>query len=207
MTALHPTDGLLPGFNNPVMDGQRVFRAVLEAMSRPGTIVELPLAVAAPPPLNPASAAILLALCDFETPVWLDPAAGSDALVRYLRFHCGCPLAADPALASFAVIAQPAAMPPLAAFHAGSDEFPDQSTTLIVQVDGLRGGPSHHLQAGYRLTGPGIREAACLAAAGLPAEFREWVKDNHGLFPQGVDLIFTDGRALAALPRSTRLED
>lgn len=201
MNAFASHDGLLPGFADPVLDSQRVFRAVLEAMARPGTIVELPVSLDAPAPLAPATAALALALADYETPLWLDEAAATDTVSEYVRFHCGCPLAARSDQAAFAIIADPAAMPPLDRFHPGSDEYPDRSTTLIIQVASLTGGQP------WRLTGPGIRGNAALSAAGFPPEFRTWVQANHDLFPRGVDLVFTAGRLMAALPRSTRLED
>lgn len=200
MTAITTTDGLLPGFSDPVLDSQRVFRAVLEAMARPGTIVDLPLHLAAPTPLDPATAAVALALADYETAVWLDPVADSDAVAQYLRFHCGCPLTAETAAAAFAIVADPRSMPPLSAFNTGSDEFPDRSTTVILQLPTLTAGEA------WGLKGPGIRDSARLSAAGFPPGFRRWVEDNHDLFPRGVDLIFTSGALLAALPRSTRLE-
>lgn len=200
MTVIAATDGLLPGFADPVMDAQRVFRAVLEATARPGTIVDCPVAPPAPPPLDPATFAVALALLDFETPLWLDQAAASDATQRTLRFHCGCPLVAETERAAFAIVAAPRTMPPLSAFHAGSDELPDRSTTLIIQVASLTGGEA------FSLAGPGIRDSAQLAATGFPPDFGRWVRDNHDLFPRGVDLIFTCGALLAALPRSTRLE-
>ncbi len=192
--------GLHPGFADPGLDSQRVFRAVLEAMARPGTIVGLPARAAGPAPLDAATTAILLALADYETPVWLDGAADQPQVAGYLRFHCGCPLTADPKAAAFAVIAAPMGMPPLSAFNLGSDEYPDRSTTVIVQVATLTEG------APWELGGPGIRDGARLAAGGFPPGFRRWVADNHELFPCGVDLVFTCGDALTALPRSTRLE-
>lgn len=201
MNALLPADGLLPGLPDPVLDSQRVFRAVLDAMAQPGTIHDLTLPLAPPPPLAAATAAICLALLDFETPLWLDPAADTAAVAGYLRFHCGCPLAASRDDAAFAVIAAPAAMAPLAAFPSGSDQYPDRSATLVVQVPCLSGGEA------WRLAGPGIPGQRGLAPAGLPAGFRAWLGANHALFPRGIDLIFTCGTALAALPRSTRLED
>lgn len=200
MTAIQTNDGLSPGFSEPVLDSQRVFRAVLEAMARPGTIVELPLHLAPPPPLDPATAAIALALMDYETPLWLDGAADTEAVGQYLRFHCGCPQTSEPAKAAFAIITDPAAMPPLSAFHVGSDEFPDQSTTVILQVPTLTAGDA------WQLTGPGIRDSVRLAAGGFPKGFHRWILDNHELFPRGVDLVFTCGGLISALPRSTRLE-
>ena len=71
----------------------------------------------------------------------------------------------------------------------------DISSTLIVEMAALR-------PVGTRLTGPGIREAAALS---LPegAAFRA----NAALAPQGLDFFFTCGARLAAVPRSTRVED
>lgn len=200
MNAFTPTDGLLPGFSDPVIEAQRVFRAVLEAMARPGTIVDLPVALAPPAPLNPATAAVVLALADFETPLWLDAGAASEPVAQYLRFHCGCPLTTQSRDAAFALITAPRTMPPLTAFNAGSDEYPDCSTTLILQVPTLTNGEA------WQLSGPGIRDSVRLAPGGFPSGFRHWIADNHAQFPRGVDLIFTSGTTLAALPRSTVLE-
>jgi alpha-D-ribose 1-methylphosphonate 5-triphosphate synthase subunit PhnH len=194
------TETLLPGLADPVLDAQKIFRAVLEAMARPGTVVDLPYPPASPEPLDAATTAIALALADQETVVWLDDAADSEAVRQHLRFHCGSPLTADPAQAHFAIVADIRAMPPLSAFNLGGDEYPDRSTTLILQVPDLTGG------AAWTLGGPGIRERATLAIAGLPDGFRDQVIENHLGFPRGVDLIFTCGARATALPRSTRLE-
>ena len=201
MNALPPADGLLPGLPDPVLDSQRVFRAVLDAMAHPGTIRDLALRLEPPPPLALATAAVALALLDFETPLWLDGAAGIPAVAGFLRFHCGCPLTADRAAAAFAVVAAPAVMPPLAGFASGSDSYPDRSATLVIQVPSLSGGEA------WGLAGPGIPGSRGFAPAGLPAGFRSWLAANHALFPRGIDLIFTCGSAVAALPRTTRLED
>jgi alpha-D-ribose 1-methylphosphonate 5-triphosphate synthase subunit PhnH len=200
MTSPAADDALQPGLPDPVFDAQRVFRAVLDAMAHPGTILPVTLDLAAPPPLDLATAAVALALADYETPLWLDGAAATAAVKRYLGFHCGCPLNARSEEAGFAIIAAPAAMPPLAVFAGGSDEYPDRSTTLIIQVPALRGG------AAWSLRGPGIADAVRFAPAGLPGPFGAWLRDNHRRFPRGVDMIFTCGAALAALPRSSRLE-
>lgn len=191
---------LMAGLADPVLESQRIFRAALEALSRPGLIRRLAGAPPAPAPLNAAAAALLLALADYETPVWLDPAAAGPEIRAHLRFHCGCPLAADAATAAFALVADASAMPPLAAFAQGSDQYPDRSATVIVQVPALTGGPC------LTLRGPGIREAAILAPAGLPADFPRWLADNHAGFPCGVDVILAAGDQVAALPRSTRVE-
>jgi len=198
MTAL--ADTTIPtGFADPAIDSQRVFRAVLEAMARPGTLVDIPGTIDAPAPLAPATGSLLLCLADHDTPVWFDRRAASAATLAWLRFHCGCPVADDPASAAFAAIADPMTMPPLASFHAGSDEYPDRSATLIVQVPSLTAGEA------WMLEGPGIRDQAILSVAGFPPRFKEWVLANHELFPRGVDLIFVNGSRIAALPRSTRL--
>ncbi len=188
---------LEPGLADPVHGSQSCFRAVLAAMARPGTIVEIPPALAGNPlaPLGPAAAAIALTLCDIDTPVWLD--AALEATGDYLRFHCGAPLAARPNEARFAFVAELSALPPLGAFALGSDEYPEQSTTLVIEAACLVGG------TGVRLRGPGIQGEARLGIAGLPARFWEERQALAELFPRGVDVLFISGHRLAALPRSS----
>ncbi|WP_159346143.1 phosphonate C-P lyase system protein PhnH [Roseomonas harenae] len=188
--------GLLPGFTDPVLDAQSAFRAVLEAMSRPGRIQRLQRPPAPPAPLSPASGAVLLTLADSGTPLFLD--TGPDA-EEWVRFHAGCPLVAEPAEAEFVLAS---ALPPkLAALRAGTDEDPQTSATLILQVESLEEG------AGWHLTGPGIEHAHRLRVAGAPQGFvAEWAA-NAVRFPRGVDVILCAGDTIAALPRSVSIRE
>jgi alpha-D-ribose 1-methylphosphonate 5-triphosphate synthase subunit PhnH len=189
---------VLPGFADAVPDAQGAFRTLLEAMSHPGRIVTVPPTPAAPPGLDSATAALLLTLCDGDTPVWLDAAAAPAA--PWLAFHTGATRTGQPSVASFAVMLSPATMPPLEAFNWGTDEVPEASTTLIVQVPRLSDG------ATWCLRGPGIKSEAQLSVAGLS---QDWVRQRGALaaaFPRGVDVVFTSGQRIAALPRTTIVE-
>jgi alpha-D-ribose 1-methylphosphonate 5-triphosphate synthase subunit PhnH len=189
---------LEPGFADPVEDAQRCFRAILDAMARPGRVVPLPVLPAGfPAPLGPGAAAVALTLCDSETPVWLDEMVASAG--PYLAFHCGAPLTRSPAEARFAFIADTAALPRLDNFGLGTDEYPERSATLVVQVAGLVA------DSGIVLTGPGIRDKVRLGVAGLPARFWNERGALAELFPRGLDVIFVSGNRLAALSRSTRV--
>ena len=191
---------MLPGLADPVLDGQRIFRSVLDAMAHPGRVVPLEPAPEAPRPLHPAATAVCLALLDFETPVWLDPPGRTPEVVDGLRFGCACPFVEEPRAARFALIVDPHRMPPLTAFDGGTEEYPDRSATLIVQVDALATGASK------RLRGPGIAAEERLLVEGLPERMWTELGDNHARFPRGVDLILAAPASLAALPRTTRLE-
>jgi alpha-D-ribose 1-methylphosphonate 5-triphosphate synthase subunit PhnH len=187
------------GFANPVLDSQRCFRAVLEAMARPGRIQRLEMALAPPPPLGVAAAAALLTLADADTPVWLDTSAPGD----WLRFHAGCPLVAEPVQAQFALAC--GAMPSLTALQAGTEEEPHRSATLLVQVTMLEANSGG--QGGWRLTGPGIEQEHRLHLAGLPADFLAQWRANRARFPRGVDMLLCCGAVLAALPRTVGIEE
>jgi len=196
LIALEKRRGFLPGFSDPVLDSQFVFRAVLGAMSYPGRIFMLDVGLVAPEPLHPASAAVALALLDFETPLWTDLPFDSEGL-EWLRFHCGCPLAEEPGECRFALITGDATRIPLGRFCQGTDESPGDSSTLIIQVGGLAFGK------GRKLTGPGIEKEHFLEVEGMPDGFWAAWKVNHARYPLGVDLILSAGRELAALPRTT----
>jgi len=188
-----------PAFGDPTRESQAIFRRVMDAVARPGTIYDVPFAPDAPQGLDRAAGAVALTLFDFETPVWLDPALAGGPPERWLRFHAGCPLTADPLRAAFALVTDLAAAPVLAAFNQGDAKYPDRSTTLVIQLSALTGGPAVTLQ------GPGIKTRASLALAGLPDGFWAQVQANHEKFQFGVDLIFAAGDRLTALPRSTRV--
>ncbi len=192
------------GFNDPVGGTQRTFRRILLAMSRPGMIVDLTdgdLADPAPGlPLGQAAAAVALTLVDMDTPVWLGEGCGE--AMDYLRFHCGAKTS-RPEACRFAFADAAAALPALDGFDLGNSEFPDRSTTLVLEVPHLQGGAALD---SLTLRGPGIEDAALLRVGGTGADFwREW-QELRPLFPLGIDLILTCGRQMAALPRTTSVE-
>jgi alpha-D-ribose 1-methylphosphonate 5-triphosphate synthase subunit PhnH len=187
------------GFRNAAAESQAVFRIAMNAMARPGRQVPLHTGLAPPAPLAPTAAALLLALADFETPVWLDPPlADAIGVAEFVRFHTGARLVGSAADAAFAVVADAARMPPLAALPQGTPEYPDRSATLILQVDTLRA-------SGWRLEGPGVAGHALFSAGPVAPDFAVQARANRGRFPCGVDIFFATGDAIAALPRSTRL--
>lgn len=183
----------LPGFADPVAEAQSCFRAVLHAISRPGTIMAAGAGLAPPPSLQPATAAVLLTLADADTPLWLE--AGLADAWEWVAFHCGAPHAA---LGSAGFVCA-TVMPPLADMHPGTDLAPEASATLILQVAALGRGPA------YRLAGPGLAAPAVLQVDGLPADFTAQWAANHALYPCGVDLVLCAGDQLCALPRSVHI--
>ena len=184
------------GFAEPVLAAQTTFRTVMDAMARPGSVRRLA-GIAAPAPLSPSAAAIALTLLDYETPFWLDaPLAGAPEVARFISFHTAARLTANPAAAAFAFVAAPAAAPPFAAFAQGSLEYPDRSTTLVLQV-------THLAESnGMTLRGPGIAGTRRLAASPLPADFLAQLAENRAQFPRGVDILLAANDAVAGLPRS-----
>ena len=183
------------GFADPVRDAQRCFRAVLDAMARPGRIASVS-GVTPPFPLSVATAAVALTLVDHETKLWLDPAAG--AAREWLRFHCGAPLTDDLAACGFALALS---LPDLDLLNAGTHEEPQTSATLICRVEAFGAGPA------YRLSGPGLREPEFLHVRGLPRDFAARWRRNHARFPRGIDLILCADNRLTALPRTVLIEE
>lgn len=191
---------LSPGFADNVGAAQSTFRAVMQAMARPGTVKRLDAGLRdSPAPLMPATAAIALTLFDHDTPIWLDEATrAAPAVAQWLRFHTSAPLVAQPDDAAFALIAAPDAMPALDRFALGTNDYPDRSTTLILQLASLDDGQ------GYQLDGPGISGIATLRVP-VPATLFPQRDSLRPRFPRGIDLILVAGDAIVALPRTTRL--
>jgi alpha-D-ribose 1-methylphosphonate 5-triphosphate synthase subunit PhnH len=193
-----------PGFHDVALGSQAVFRCALTALSHPGRVVDMPAVAERPGHGHGAAAVLLLALVDSTCSVWLSPhLAGTDA-AAWLRFHTGCRWAESPAAARFLWVAAGDALPALASLDAGSDDYPDQSATCVIEVHRFGG----HETAGVQhlsLTGPGIAHTQEFSVIGLPDDFAEQWRANHGRFPRGVDVFLATATQLAGLPRTTRV--
>lgn len=188
------------GFAEKVLSAQSTFRSVMDAMARPGTVQPITAIAGTPAAMMRGSAAIALTLFDHDTPIWLDGAMSATPEVpRWLKFHTSAPVVADSSIASFALIGDPANLPALDRFAFGSNEYPDRSTTLILQVESLSQGLS------FELCGPGIDGTATLRASIRPHDLFERLAVNSALFPRGIDVVLTHDDAIVAIPRTTRL--
>ncbi|MBB4378492.1 alpha-D-ribose 1-methylphosphonate 5-triphosphate synthase subunit PhnH [Bradyrhizobium sp. Rc3b] len=191
---------LPPGFADKVLSAQSTFRSVMDAMARPGSVQRIvPMAGTAGSMMR-GTAAIALTLFDHDTPLWLDARlAESPNVVKWLKFHTGAPVVQDSSIASFALISDGGALPPLERFALGTSEYPDRSTTVILQVDSLDSGRS------FELRGPGIDGAAMLNASIKPFDLFERMHINEALFPRGIDVVLVADDAVVAIPRTTRI--
>ena len=176
------------GFPDHAVNSASAFRQVMEAMARPGTIRTIT-GAEPPKPLFPATGAVLLTLCDPDTPVYLAGQMDCDVVRAWLAFHTGAPVV-GPSTCMFAVGGWDDLIP-LEAYPIGTSQYPDRSATLIVQSELLQ-------QTGAVLSGPGIKEASSLS---LPET--EAFQRNAEHFPLGLDFIFTCCDRVAALPRTT----
>jgi alpha-D-ribose 1-methylphosphonate 5-triphosphate synthase subunit PhnH len=190
---------LPPGFADKVLSAQSTFRSVMDAMARPGSVQRIVPMTGAPGPLMRGTAAIALTLFDHDTPLWLDgPMSERNDVVKWLKFHTGAPVIQDSSIASFALIGDGVGLPPFERFALGSSEYPDRSTTVILQVERLDAGRS------FELSGPGIDGAATLTASFKPFDLFERLRINETLFPRGIDLVLVADDAVVAIPRTTR---
>jgi len=188
------------GFADKVLSAQATFRSVMDAMARPGSVHRVAAVAGAPGAMMRGTAAIALTLLDHDTPVWLDPPMSVTAdVTRWLKFHTGAPVTANSSICSFAVIADAPALPALDRFAFGSNEYPDRSTTLVLQVESLTRGQA------LELRGPGIDGTAVLQAAIQPADLFERLEINPALFPRGIDVVLVADDAIVAIPRTARL--
>lgn len=187
-----PSHALTGGFSDPGAHSAHAFRAVMEAMARPGSLQRI--AGSAPPaPLSAAAGAVVLTLCDADTPIHLAGAANCAPVRDWIAFHTGAP-PSEPSDCVFALGTWQDLMP-RDAYPIGTPEYPDRSATWIVEMDAL-----DIEGTGAVLRGPGIQDTATLALPDIPA-----LQANHALFPLGLDFIFTSGAYIAGLPRSTEV--
>lgn len=187
----------LPSFKDPVHDAQQTFRALLDALARPG-IPQATAELTVPEGLTPSCAAACLTLLDLETMMWLQP--GLPEVARsWLLFHTGCRFVPHPQAADFALIWDIETVPSLFDFSWGTAEFPEASTSLLIQLPALWGGNP------VTLCGPGILDVITVVAP-LPVEFWQQWQEMTADYPLGVDSWCFAGDQVLGLPRTARLQ-
>lgn len=174
---------------------QRVFRAVLDALSRPGRLTRLPAG-----PLATVAAALLpvLALADLGTGVCvLDEDQRWTDVVAVATNAPGVPLERATLVTAVRTITPD----DILRLCRGSSATPEDGALMCIAVSEVSGGPRK-----WRLSGPGVPGELVVAPIGLPDTFVAARAEAVSAFPAGVDLLLAtpDGRVLG-LPRSTTI--
>jgi alpha-D-ribose 1-methylphosphonate 5-triphosphate synthase subunit PhnH len=148
--------------------------------------------------LMPACGAACLTLLDLDVVVWLQPSFDKEVRA-WLLFHSGCRFTQYPEEADFALIQDLAALPELSIFNWGTAEKPEASTTLLIQVESFKVGKP------MILTGAGILHQQAIAPT-LSLDFWDFWRQNHQLYPQGLDIFLFTQNSVMGLPRTAKPE-
>jgi alpha-D-ribose 1-methylphosphonate 5-triphosphate synthase subunit PhnH len=187
----------LPGFFDSVQDAQTTFRSLLNALAHPGESHPITARLTPPKGLHSACAAACLTLFDIDTLIWLQPGLSPEA-ENWLQFHTGCRFTSDPVQAQFAVVWQTDLLPDLMTFNWGTAEYPESSTTLLIQI-GRAVGKQVTVQ------GPGILGERSIAPD-LPAQFWTQWQVNVKAYPLGIDVFLCSATEIIGLPRTLDIQ-
>lgn len=196
------------GFHDISLGSQSAFRSALEALSYPGRAVPLDITFEAPKAANASASGLLLALLEPGSRLWLSPSLVNTDAATWIVFHTDCRITPHQQEADFAWIKNWDELPALENFALGTDEYPDHSTTCVIDIatQSLPTATTSELS----LVGPGIARTSTISQLSATADqlagfVSQWAQ-NHASFPRGVDVFFATGTGLIGLPRTTRVE-
>lgn len=171
------------------------FLALMNSLSRPGQIHELPVhLLEAAEDTSAACRLIAEALLDLETTFFTPDANLGNVLAQT---GARAASAEQAAYQFYPRLPGDADLRAVAAATTGDYLYPDRAATIVA---GCRLGSGQRL----RLRGPGIPGTCELLVDGLPAEF--WpLRQQRMRYPLGWDLFLTDGRQVVGLPRTTTI--
>ena len=190
------------GFKDVGYSSQRIFRQVMQAFSRPGNIYSVADDISQTPYAPGAATQILLAMLDSETSLFISKSTSKHRLDDYLRFHTACNMAQQPNDAQFSYFSISDNLPHLSEMAIGSDEYPDQGATILIEVSEFK----VDAVTGVSISGPGLKEPKRIDIVGIANSFWQERQTLQKEFPKGIDLLFCCGLEFIGLPRSTQVE-
>lgn len=174
---------------------QRTFRALLDALARPGRVGALELRAPVPPALLPA-----LALADVDVTTCLLTRRGEDTDWQAVLTTATGAVAAELEEADIVVALRAPTPDEVRSLRRGRADAPELGACLTLAFRRLGAG----LWLGLR--GPGVPGAERLLVEGLEPEVFEALAAANRRFPAGVDaFVVAEDGAVAGLPRSTDL--
>lgn len=189
-----------------VHDAQRVFRLLLEAMAKPGTIVDLNF-TGTGNPLHHVAAALAFTLLDTEVAfaVCLDDAEPLVAWIKRMTLSRMAPIVeADYIFAD----GREKAENPLWGRLTDRTSLvqPEAVATLFLVVEHIGTEPGSSSLA-YLLQGPGIKDRRTLYVQGLEPAWLELRSVWNREYPVGIDwVLYTPAGTMACLPRATKVQ-
>lgn len=181
-----------------VHDTQQCFRALVNTMSRPGTVTDAP--------VRPADHAVLATLVDHEVTCHTTDDKIQTALANEGRFESASVKTADIVHATTPINGYAAEM------EQGSLKEPSDGATIIYRVDGFKTAADSEFDATDRnithlhLRGPGIPDERSLIVTGFPEDEAKSLAAAQSSYPHGVDAILTTDDRIASIPRSIDME-
>ncbi|MGP8319930.1 MAG: phosphonate C-P lyase system protein PhnH [Methanosarcinaceae archaeon] len=204
-------------------NSQEIFRSILDAMARPGSIIRLPDISITPPVANRYPLLVLMTLLDHEVNfcvsghsdvnVNVNVSGNEDinrqAVAEYLRLNTGSQESAIKD-ADLILVLGGFSHGLIRRAKQGTLEYPDESATVVYDVGSIVN-RSHEGEKGYNkemlleLFGPGIADKCKIAISGIE---RAEIEDILALrdYPLGIDTIFSDKAGnITCIPRSTNV--
>ena len=190
---------LPPVSEDPVMRQQQTFRALLAALSHPGTACPLPLAGDAPPAA--ILKAVLTTLLDHEVGFALADAHMAAVSAEQITHWTHSPrLPVDQT--DFLLVAGPDSAGRVLDLPRGTPQMPDQGATAIYLAP-----PDAAAGTRIALSGPGIPpEGRVVSIFGISADEMDAIRQVNLERPMGVDCFFLQpGPSVIGLPRSVSI--
>ncbi|MFZ4453056.1 phosphonate C-P lyase system protein PhnH [Salibacterium aidingense] len=188
-----------------VHDSQLIYREMLEAVSRPGTISNIKTVLTKLPdsPVNPGLIGMALTILDGETSFAVVPE--SSKLSSYIQQKTGSRVETlDQAdyILMYDLSLVPSFSEVIETIKKGTLIDPHDSATLLIQVKSF----SATNGAPYILSGPGIASEYQVPIEGLPENWEKTRQRAIKEFPLGIDFFFVSQAAeILSIPRTTRI--
>jgi alpha-D-ribose 1-methylphosphonate 5-triphosphate synthase subunit PhnH len=189
---------------NEVSDAQIHFRILLNAMAHPGTIYAFQKMELTPPNnINLASVCIGFALLNADVSFAVQN-ENEVEITQYIALNTGASIATLDQT-DYLFITGNAAPSCIESLKIGTLPYPENSATLIIDVNHLSSSPSENTLA-IELSGPGIENTTTLYINGLSSTLLKTIQDQNTEFPLGLDIMLTDqNNQLACIPRSSKI--